>query len=168
MPNFFVEAVTVSDARVHTQVREILVPPAKRILNVDVVPSADVFQPGQHATVKLKLTDETGKPFVGSTVLSIYDKSVEYISGGSNVPNIKEFFWKWRRQHQPHQETSLDRWFANLTPPGDTPMQTLGVFGDTWPTRLSLVDVSDVEWCRRRPELAAMAMVRRDAAARDG
>ncbi|MEX2092674.1 MAG: MG2 domain-containing protein, partial [Pirellulales bacterium] len=149
MPNFFVEAVTVSDARVHTQVCEIHVPPAKRILNVDVVPSADIYQPGQHATVKLKLTDEAGKPFVGSTVLSIFDKSVEYISGGSNVPDIKEFFWKWRRQHQPHQESSLDRWSVNLTPPDATPMQNIGAFGDS---------VADEEFGRgQRFALGAMA-----------
>lgn len=131
MPDFFVEAVTIADARVHTQACEIHVPPAKRILNVDVVPSADVYQPKQHATVKLKLTDEAGRPFVGSTVLSIYDKSVKYISGGSNVPDIKEFFWKWRRNHQPYQESSLDRLSTNLTSPNQPAMQNLGVFGDT-------------------------------------
>jgi hypothetical protein len=139
MPNFFVEAVTVSDGRVHTQLDEIHVPPAKRILNADVVPSADVYQPGQHATVKLKLTDENGQPFVGSTVLSIFDKSVEYISGGSNVANIKEFFWKWQRQHHPHRESSLDRWSANLTLPDQTAMQNIGVFGDTAADKLDLV-----------------------------
>ena len=48
--------------------------------------------------MKIKVTDHEQKPFVGSTVVSIYDKSVEYISGGSNVPEIKEFFWKWRRR----------------------------------------------------------------------
>ena len=76
------------------------------------------YKPGEHAKVKLKLTDEAGKPFVGSTVLSIFDKSVEYISGGSNVADIKEFFWKWRRQHRPYLETNLDRWFANLDAAG--------------------------------------------------
>ena len=64
--------------------------------------------------MKLKLTDFDGQPFVGSTVVAIYDKSVEYISGGSNVPEIKEFFWKWRRQHNPQTESSLGRWFGNL------------------------------------------------------
>jgi hypothetical protein len=58
------------------------------------------FKPGQKAKVKVKLTDFAGKPFVGTTVVAIYDKALEYISGGSNVPDIKEFFWKWRR-HQP-------------------------------------------------------------------
>ena len=78
----------------------------------------------------MKLTDADGKPFVGSTVLSIFDKSVEYISGGTNVGDIKEFFWKWRRQHRPYVETNLDRWFANLVPPGQKGMENLGVFGD--------------------------------------
>jgi uncharacterized protein YfaS (alpha-2-macroglobulin family) len=131
MPNFFVEAVTVADARVHTEVREIHVPPARRVLNVEVVPSAETYKPGERAKITVKLLDEAGKPFVGSTVLSVFDKSLEYVSGGSNVQNIKEFFWKWRRQHRPYLETSLNRWFTNLVPPGQKAMESLGVFGET-------------------------------------
>jgi uncharacterized protein YfaS (alpha-2-macroglobulin family) len=131
MPNFFVEAVTVAGGKIHTVVRDIHVPPAKRILNVDLVPSADSYRPGQRATVKLKLTDEAGQPFVGSTVISIYDKSVEYISGGSNVADIREFFWKWLRHHQPFSESNLDRRTSGLVPPGQTAMQNLGIFGGT-------------------------------------
>ena len=107
MPNFFVEAVAVADGRVYTEVRQITVPPEKRVLNVQVIPSAATYRPGQKAKVKIKLTDAQGKPFVGSTVVAVYDKSVEYISGGSNVPEIKEFFWKWRRHHWPHTESNL-------------------------------------------------------------
>jgi alpha-2-macroglobulin len=131
MPNFFVEAVTVADGRVHTEVREIYIPPAKRILNVDLLPSADAYQPGQHATIKLKVTDEAGLPFVGSTVLSIFDKSVEYISGGSNIADIKAFFWKWQRQHRPYLEDNLSRWCINVVALNSPTMQSLGAFGDT-------------------------------------
>jgi uncharacterized protein YfaS (alpha-2-macroglobulin family) len=131
MPNFFVEAVSIGGARVHTEVCEIHVPPAKRILNVEVVPSADAYKPGQRAKVTVKLSDEAGQPFVGSSVLSVFDKSVEYISGGTNVADIKEFFWKWRRAHRPYLETSLNRWFTNMVPPGQKAMENLGVFGDT-------------------------------------
>ena len=118
------------------------------------------YKPGQKAKVKVKLTDFVGKPFVGSTVLSIYDKSVEYISGGSNVPEIKEFFWKWRRHHRPYIETNLDRWFANLVPHGQTDMENLGVFGGNGRRR----DESKKAKCARRringsstPEWAAAA-----------
>ena len=129
MPNFFVEAMTIADGRVHTEVREIHVPPAKRILNMEVVASAPEYKPGQHAKITVKLTDPAGKPYVGSAVLSIFDKSVEYISGGSNVGDIKEFFWKWRREHRPYVETNLERLFTNLVPPGQKNMENLGVFG---------------------------------------
>ncbi len=131
MPNFFVEAITIAGGDVHTVVREIYVPPAKRVLNIELAASADQYKPGEHAKVTLKLTDEAGKPFVGSTVLSVFDKSLEYISGGTNVADIKEFFWKWRRQHRPYLETNLQRWFGNLVPPSQKGMQSLGIFGDS-------------------------------------
>jgi uncharacterized protein YfaS (alpha-2-macroglobulin family) len=131
MPNFFVEALTVAGGRVHTEVREVIVPPEKRVLNVTVLPSQQEYLPGQKATVKVKVTDFFGRPFVGSTVLSVYDKSVEYISGGSNVPEIREFFWKWRRHHYAQTESSLAHWFGNLLRHHETGMSNLGMFGAT-------------------------------------
>jgi alpha-2-macroglobulin len=130
MPNFYVEALTVSNGGVHTEVREVIVPPEKRILNVEVTPSATEYLPGQEATVKVKVTDAEGKPFMGSTVLTMYDRSVEYISGGSNVPEIKEYFWKWRRHHHPQTESSLVHWFQNLLRRGEIGMSNLGIFGE--------------------------------------
>ncbi len=129
MPNFFVEAFTVSDGKLHTDTREIVVPPEERVLNVEVTSSAERYKPGEHARIALRLTDSEGNPFVGSTVLSVYDKSVEYISGGSNVPEIRAHFWKWRRHHNPHTESSLGRRFGNIVLPKMEAMQSLGVFG---------------------------------------
>jgi uncharacterized protein YfaS (alpha-2-macroglobulin family) len=131
MPNFFIEAMTISSGKVHTEVKEIVVPPESRVLDVAVKPSAATFKPGEKAQVQVKLTDMQGKPFVGSTVLAVYDKSVEYISGGSNVQEIKEFFWKWRRSHSPASETSLERHFSNLALPSSQWMQNLGIFGES-------------------------------------
>ncbi len=130
MPNFFVEALTIADGKVHTVVREIIVPPQQRVLNVDIEPDHDDYRPGQPATINVKLTDIDGEPFVGSLVMSIYDRAVEYISGGSNVPEIKAHFWKWRRRHNPNTEHNLARWFSNLLKRGETPMNNLGAFGE--------------------------------------
>ncbi len=129
MPNFFVEAVTVYDGKVYSDVREIAVPPEKRVLNVAVTPSQTDYRPGQKASLKVRLTDFFGEPFQGSAVISVYDRAVEYISGGSNVPEIRSFFWKWRRHHQSYQESSLTRWFHNLLKKNEIPMQNIGVFG---------------------------------------
>lgn len=130
MPNFFVEALTVHGGKVHTEVREVVVPPEKRVLNVEVLPNQQEYKPGQKATVKVKVTDFQGQPFEGTTVMSVYDRSVEYISGGSNVPEIKEFFWKWRRHHHPQTEHSLARRLYQLVKPNEAPMGNLGVFGE--------------------------------------
>ncbi|MFH0924912.1 MAG: MG2 domain-containing protein [bacterium] len=129
MPNFFVEALTISNGKLYNEVREIVVPPEKRVLNIEVIPSAQEYKPAEEAKVKLRLTDFYEEPFVGSVVLTVYDKAVEYISGGSNVPEIKAFFWKWRRQHSPRSESNLDNYFYNLICSGEIGMGEIGSFG---------------------------------------
>ncbi len=130
MPNFFIEALTVFDGKLHSQTREVIVPPAKKIINVAVEPSSTEYQPGAASKLTLKFTDESGEPFTGSTLLAVYDKSVEYISGGSNVADIREFFWKWRRSYYASHSTSLSRYFYALYKQNENAMQNLGVFGD--------------------------------------
>jgi hypothetical protein len=130
MPNFFVEAFTVYDGRLYSEVREILVPPQRRVLDVEVLPSKKTYRPGEKATLKLRLTDPQGEPFQGESVLAVYDRALEYVSGGSNTPEIKAFFWKWRRQHQPRTYSSLYRRFVNQLQKNETPMRSIGVFGD--------------------------------------
>jgi uncharacterized protein YfaS (alpha-2-macroglobulin family) len=129
MPNFFIEALTVADGEVHSAIKEIVVPPAKRVLGVEVLPSATRFLPGAKGQVKVKLTEAGGKPFVGTAVVSVYDKSVEYVAGGSNVGDIRAHFWQWRRNHSECTWHTLARWFGNLLKPKEKPMQTVGIFG---------------------------------------
>jgi alpha-2-macroglobulin len=133
MPNFFVEALTISNGQVFVENRQIVVPPEKRVVNVAVKPSAHDYKPGTKAGVKLKLTDLSGKPVVGSVVLAVYDKSVEYISGGSNIPEIREFFWNWRREHIPETGSSLDAYSEDLLKPHEVAMNGIGIFGNLMP-----------------------------------
>ena len=130
MPNFFVEAALVSDASVHTAVREIIVPPEKRILNVEVLPSEDRFKPRAKGKVKVRVTDQQGEPIKGSLALTIYDKSLEYISGGSNVTDIKTHFWKWRRHFRGGFQYSTHHSEGNILKGKDPAMQILGAFGN--------------------------------------
>ncbi len=129
MPNFFIEVLTVSGGKVHTEVRQIVVPPEKRVLDVKITPTKKRYKPGEKAKVKIKLIDSKGEPFSGSVVLTMYDKAVEYISGGSNVANIKDFFWKWKRSHSPNTQTSLNKGGSNIPKRGQLSINWLGVFG---------------------------------------
>src|SRR5262249_15679051 len=73
MPNMLLEALTVSDGKVHHDVREIAITPESRVIDVTIEPSRKTYKPGQKAKVKLQLNGPDGKPFVGSTVLTVYD-----------------------------------------------------------------------------------------------
>jgi uncharacterized protein YfaS (alpha-2-macroglobulin family) len=129
MPNFLIEALTIADGQVHTELKDVVVPPEQRVYNVRLEPSKEEYGPGEKAQVKLALTDVNGKPVTGSVVLAMYDKALEYISGGSNVPEIREFFWQWRRSHYPQSESNLQRWFSNMVAEARQTMEDLGIFG---------------------------------------
>ncbi|MEZ6045677.1 MAG: hypothetical protein R3C11_08885 [Planctomycetaceae bacterium] len=65
----------------------------------------------------------------GSVVLSAYDKSVEYISGGSGVGDIKKFFWDFKRSHYPSTNSSWNHYTYSLYKRDEERMQQLGTFG---------------------------------------
>jgi len=115
MPNVFVEVVTISGARVHSAVRQIVLPPESRLLTVDVEPLSDRLQPREATAVKVQLRDADGKPFVGTTVVTVYDKALEAISGGSNVMPIHQAFWSWQRSYNAYAvRSSLNLRSGNL------------------------------------------------------
>ncbi|QDU94449.1 MG2 domain protein [Lignipirellula cremea] len=131
MPNFFVEALTVSGGQIYWETKEIVVPPEKRVLNVAITPSQETYKPGEKAKVKIHVTEFNGENYSGQTVVSIYDKSLDYIAGGGNTTDIRKFFWDWRRQHNSQTESSLARNSGNMVLPNMPGMQNLGVFGGT-------------------------------------
>jgi len=140
MPNCFVEALTIADGKLHSETRELVVPPASRVLGVEVLPSATEYKPGQEAKVRVKLTDADGKPFVGQTALAVYDHALDYIAGGSRAGDIKSFYWKWRRHHRPANHSSLDRHGYPINKQGEAVMRVLGIFGGLDDSELELAD----------------------------
>jgi uncharacterized protein YfaS (alpha-2-macroglobulin family) len=142
-PNIYIEAFTVSDAKVHQVTRQIVVPPTKRIATVELETSQKTYLPREGSQVKLRVKDQNGKPFVGRVVLTAYDKALEYISGGENVQEIRTFFWGWKRNHQPQLRDSLRASEVLLRRAGDFWMEPLGqasglgyvLFGNDWATQ---------------------------------
>ncbi len=93
---------------------------------MEVKPSAGTYKPGGKATAELILTDLDGKPVPGQIVVSIYDKSVEAISGGSNVEDIRAAFWEWRRYHSSNIQDNLGATFLSMPEPDQPTMRSLG------------------------------------------
>ncbi len=124
MPNIYVEALTIADGRIHSQVKEIFIPPTKKVADVEVVAAQEEYQPGETAQVTLRLTDESGQPFVRNTILAAYDASLEYVAA-SAIAEIREFFWNVKRHHSLRVHSTLQRITGPLFRSGIAPMQPL-------------------------------------------
>ena len=131
MPNMYIEGITVHGARVHSAVREILLPPVSKLIEVTLEPAKNRVKPRETSALRVTLRDADGKPVTGIAVLSVYDKSLEAITGGSNVGLIHENFWTWKNNYYPDWNAgSIPAPIGNLQPPKVPGMQSLGRFGD--------------------------------------
>jgi uncharacterized protein YfaS (alpha-2-macroglobulin family) len=131
MPNMFIEGVSVHGAKVHNAVRQILLPPVSKLVEVTLEPAKPRVKPRDKSSLRVTLKDADGKPVTGTTVLTIYDKSLEAITGGSNIGPIHENFWNWKNNfYGGHYGSSIPYSPGNLQRPKTTGMQSLGRFGD--------------------------------------
>jgi alpha-2-macroglobulin len=131
MPNMFIEGISVHDAQVHTAVRQVLLPPVSKLIEVTLEPAKSRVKPREKSALRITLRDAEGRPVTGNAVLTIYDKSLEAITGGSNVGEIHHNFWTWKNNYYPHGSgNSLPNSPGNLLRPNAEGMQTLGRFGD--------------------------------------
>ncbi|MFV1957897.1 MAG: MG2 domain-containing protein, partial [Planctomycetota bacterium] len=112
VPNFFVEALTVSDTRTHEQVKRICVPPIGAVLDVTVETDEGEYRPGEKATVVVKARAKDGAPADAQVVVSAFDKSVLYIQP-EYTPPIAKFFHGNLRFHRARSWTSLVEQFAS-------------------------------------------------------
>lgn len=128
-PNLFCEAITVFDGRIYSETREIFVPPADKTLSVKVTADKDSYAPGARAEFSVKVVDVDGKPMAGQCVVSLYDKSVEYISGGSNIGDIRSHFWSWKRHYGSQVTSSLSKFPYPVEKNGDVRWEPIGIFG---------------------------------------
>ena len=130
MPNMFIEGISVHGAKVHTAVKQVLLPPVSKVIDVTLEPAKSKVKPQEKSSLKVTLKDTAGKPVAGIAVLAIYDKSLEAITHGSNVGPINENFWKWKNTYYGYRGgNSLPACPGNLEYPGTTGMEMLGQFG---------------------------------------
>ena len=131
-PNFFVVAWTISAAKYHHEVREIMVPPVDKIgkATVEIDGGLEVVKPGETVSATVRIFDEKGKAVDASAVMSVYDKAIDLIAGDSNVKSLKEAFW-FNLSNWPYSflDTVVDGFYL-LSLSGDKYFGPLGLWGE--------------------------------------
>ncbi|HVK58943.1 MAG TPA: alpha-2-macroglobulin family protein, partial [Candidatus Kapabacteria bacterium] len=116
VPNAFLHAAMVSDQQLHSDQEEIIVPPVKHFLTVDVNPDREQNRPGEKGTWRIKTLDYDGKPVSAEVALGIVDDSIYYIQE-ELAGDPRKFFFGTKRFPTLQTSSSFSyRSYAKLLP----------------------------------------------------
>ncbi|MBE0540536.1 MAG: alpha-2-macroglobulin [Verrucomicrobia bacterium] len=114
VPNVFLSAAMVSDRQIFTDTKQVIVPPTKLFLTVDVQPDRAQYQPREDGTLTVTTKDHEGKPVSAEVALSLVDESVFYIQSDYAGDPRQFFFGSKRGQQIQTQATMNQKSYAKL------------------------------------------------------
>jgi len=79
VPNIFLNAAMVNDKQLYTDTKQVVVPPTKNFLTVDIRPDRNQYEPREDGKFTVTTRDDQGKPVSAEVALSLVDESVFYI-----------------------------------------------------------------------------------------
>ncbi|MEQ2007394.1 MAG: alpha-2-macroglobulin family protein [Limisphaerales bacterium] len=114
VPNVFLSAAMVADKQVHMDTKQVIVPPTKHFLTVDVKPDRAQYQPREEGTLLVTARDHEGKPVAAEVAVGLVDESVYYIQSDYAGDPRKFYFGTKRQQRTQTQSTFNQKSYAKL------------------------------------------------------
>jgi alpha-2-macroglobulin len=106
IPNVFLSALMVSDAQLFSDVEEIVVPPVRQFLTVELAPGQREVTPRAEDTWTLTTRDASGKPVAAEVSLALVDESV-YAIQGDYAGDPRQFFYGEKRQRRVFEQSTF-------------------------------------------------------------
>ncbi|MBI3288297.1 MAG: alpha-2-macroglobulin [Elusimicrobia bacterium] len=106
VPNIFLNAAMVGDRQLHTDTKEVVVPPAEHFLSVDVKPARSDYQPREEGQWTVTTRDHAGKPVSAEVALSVVDEAVSYIQQ-DYAGDPRQFYYGQKRTHNTRLDATL-------------------------------------------------------------
>lgn len=108
VPNIFLGATLVSDRQISTAEKQIIVPPVKNFLNVEVKADHDNYEPRGDGTLTVTTKNDEGQPVAAEVALSLADESVFYIQNDL-AGDIRQFFYGTKRSQQVRLNSTFEQ-----------------------------------------------------------
>jgi hypothetical protein len=108
VPNVFLGATLVNDRQIFTDTKQIIVPPVKNFLNVEVKPDRAQYQPRDEGTLTVTTKNDEGKPVSAEVALSLVDESVFYIQN-DYAGDPRQFFFGTKRSQQIQTQSTMNQ-----------------------------------------------------------
>ena len=96
VPNIFLNTAMVSGKQLFSDSKQVVVPPTKNFLTVDVKPDRAQYQPRDEGTFTVTTRDHEGKPVAAEVALSLVDESVFYIQS-DYAGDPRQFYFGTKR-----------------------------------------------------------------------
>jgi uncharacterized protein YfaS (alpha-2-macroglobulin family) len=114
VPNFFLGAALVTDRQIFTDTKQVVVPPTKNFLTVDVKPDRAQYQPREDGSFVVTTCDHAGKPVSAEVAFALFDESISYIQS-EYAGDIRQFFYGTKRPQQTQLTATMNqKSFAKL------------------------------------------------------
>ena len=108
VPNIFLGATLVSDRQMFVDTKQIVVPPTKNFLTVDVKPDRAQYQPREEGTLTVTTRNEDGKPVSAEVALSLVDESVFYIQS-DYAGDPRQFYYGTKRNQSVQTQSTMNQ-----------------------------------------------------------
>jgi uncharacterized protein YfaS (alpha-2-macroglobulin family) len=108
VPNIFLGATLVNDRQIFTDTKQIVVPPLKNFLNVEVKPDRTQYQPRDEGTLTVTTKNDDGKPVSAEVALSLTDESVFYIQN-DYAGDPRQFYFGTKRGQQIQTQSTMNQ-----------------------------------------------------------
>ena len=115
-PNIFLDATLVDDRQIFNDTKQIVVPPTKNFLTVDIKPDRAQHQPRDEGTFVVTTKNDKGEPVSAEVALGLVDESVFYIQS-DYAGDPRQFYFGTKRQHPIQTQSTMNqKSYAKLVP----------------------------------------------------
>jgi alpha-2-macroglobulin len=108
VPNIYLNAIMVSNAEAHLDTKQVVVPPVRQFLTVDVKADREQYQPREEGTLAITTRDADGKPIAAEVALGLFDESVRYIQQ-DYAGDPRQFYYGSRRSQTVQTQTTFNQ-----------------------------------------------------------
>ncbi|PAW86570.1 MAG: hypothetical protein B9S33_07795 [Pedosphaera sp. Tous-C6FEB] len=98
----------VADKQVHMDTKQVIVPPTKHFLTVDVKPDRAQYQPREDGTLLVTARDHDGKPVAAEVAVGLVDESVYYIQS-DYAGDPRQFYYGTKRQQRTQTQSTFNQ-----------------------------------------------------------
>jgi len=95
-PHGIVRAFTIANGKFYKDEIEFYKPPESIELQALAKLDKEAYSPKEKATVKIKISDETGKPVKGNVVVAIYDRALENVDHARAQQSLSKL-WSYKK-----------------------------------------------------------------------